>query len=102
MSYPDALYLGDEGEVSAKYRPMVHEPDLAIGTRASVRYLATGPSTNGQFGLYRWDILSRGQLLHLFQVPVSLSEIAFREPVEDSKNEAPLSYRTPRSGSTGT
>ena len=58
MSYP-ALYLGDEGQISAKYMP-AGEPDLAIGSRASVRYLAQGASTNGQFGLYRWDILSRG------------------------------------------
>lgn len=54
MSYPS--YLGDEGEISAKYRPMVQGPDLRIGERVAVRYLATGASTNGQFGLYRWDM----------------------------------------------
>ena len=59
MSYPDARYFGDEGEISAKFRPMKQEPELTIGARASVRYLATGASTNGQFGLYRWEMLSR-------------------------------------------
>ncbi len=29
-----------------------------MGTAASVSYLATGASTNGQFGLYRWDMSS--------------------------------------------
>jgi quercetin dioxygenase-like cupin family protein len=60
MSYPDPLYSGNQGEISAKYRPMLQEPELRIGARASVQYLSTGASTNGQFGLYRWDILSRG------------------------------------------
>jgi mannose-6-phosphate isomerase-like protein (cupin superfamily) len=55
MSYPDARYLGDEGEISARYRPADQEPDLMIGSDTAVRYLATGASTNGQFGLYRWE-----------------------------------------------
>lgn len=55
MSYPDARYRGDEGEISARYRPADQEPELKIGSGTSVRYLATGTSTNGQFGLYRWD-----------------------------------------------
>ncbi|MGQ0810924.1 MAG: cupin domain-containing protein [Nitrospiraceae bacterium] len=55
MSYPEARYLGDEGEISARYRPAGQEPELTIGSSTAVRYLATGTSTNGQFGLYRWD-----------------------------------------------
>jgi mannose-6-phosphate isomerase-like protein (cupin superfamily) len=55
MSYPDARYLGDEGEISARYRPADQEPELMIGSSTAVRYLATGASTNGQFGLYRWE-----------------------------------------------
>lgn len=58
MSYADARYLGDEGEISAKYRPLTQKPDLSIGVRASVHYLSTGASTNRQFGLYRWDMVS--------------------------------------------
>jgi mannose-6-phosphate isomerase-like protein (cupin superfamily) len=55
MSYPDARYLGDKGEISARYRPAGQEPELMIGSGTAVRYLATGASTHGQFGFYRWD-----------------------------------------------
>jgi quercetin dioxygenase-like cupin family protein len=43
------------GESSAVYRPANREPDLTIGSGTAVRYLATGDSTHGQFGLYRWE-----------------------------------------------
>ena len=56
MSYPDARYRGDKGEISAIYRPADQEPELTIGSGTAVRYLATGASTHGQFGLYRWDM----------------------------------------------
>ena len=55
MSYPDAHYVGDKGEVTAKFRPVGQEPELTIGSGTAVSYLATGVSTRGQFGLYRWD-----------------------------------------------
>jgi mannose-6-phosphate isomerase-like protein (cupin superfamily) len=56
MSYPDPRYLGDKGEISAKFRPTDQEPELMIGSGTAMRYLATGASTNGQFGLYRVDM----------------------------------------------
>ncbi len=55
MSYPDPRYTGDEGEVSAVFRPAGREHELTTAT-ANAGYLATGASTNGQFGLYRWDM----------------------------------------------
>ena len=55
MSYPDVRYRGDKGEISAKFRPANQAPELTIGSGTAVRYLTTGASTNGQFGLYRWD-----------------------------------------------
>jgi mannose-6-phosphate isomerase-like protein (cupin superfamily) len=55
MSYPEARYTGDGGEVSAIHRPGGKEPEL-IGPSVRASYLATGASTNGQFGLYRWDM----------------------------------------------
>jgi mannose-6-phosphate isomerase-like protein (cupin superfamily) len=54
MSYP--IYSREEGEISAKFRPALQEPDLFIGERVKVRYLATGASTETNFGLYRWDM----------------------------------------------
>ena len=55
MSYPEPRYLGDRGEISATFRAADHNPDLTIGSSSIVSYLATGASTHGQFGLYRWD-----------------------------------------------
>jgi mannose-6-phosphate isomerase-like protein (cupin superfamily) len=59
MSYPAARYLGDRGEASATFRPAGQKPDLLIGSNTTVRYLATGASTHGQFGLYRWEAKPR-------------------------------------------
>lgn len=55
MSYPDPRYRCDKGEISAVLRSTNQKPDLAIGSGTGVHYVATGASTNGQFGLYRWD-----------------------------------------------
>jgi len=55
MSYPEIRYHGDKGEISAFYRPAGRKPELMIGSGTAVGYLATGTSTQGQFGLYRWD-----------------------------------------------
>jgi mannose-6-phosphate isomerase-like protein (cupin superfamily) len=55
MSYPDPKYFGD-GEVSAVLRPADQPHDLEMGSGGTqVHYLATGASTKGEFGLYRWD-----------------------------------------------
>jgi mannose-6-phosphate isomerase-like protein (cupin superfamily) len=54
MTYPEPTYLGDTGEVSATHRPSNHEPDLTYANGTTVHYLATGASTDGLFGLYRW------------------------------------------------
>jgi mannose-6-phosphate isomerase-like protein (cupin superfamily) len=57
MSYPEPRYLGDTGEVSALFRPAGHDPELTMGPGGTqVHYLTTGASTNGEFGLYRWDM----------------------------------------------
>jgi mannose-6-phosphate isomerase-like protein (cupin superfamily) len=54
MSYPDPRYLGTGGEISATVRLATEPPELdQRTTRAG--YLATGASTGGKFGLYRWD-----------------------------------------------
>ncbi|MEV4360365.1 cupin domain-containing protein [Nonomuraea sp. NPDC049625] len=56
MSYPDARYLGDKGEVTGRLHTADTAPDLLIGGRTRVHYLATGASTGGQYGLYRWEM----------------------------------------------
>ena len=56
MSCPTARYLGDTGEISTVYRPADQAPEMAISAGTAVRYLATSASTNGDFGLYRWDM----------------------------------------------
>ena len=55
MSYPEELYRGSTGDVSATYRPADRRADLTIGSAVALSYLATGASTAGRFGLYRWD-----------------------------------------------
>ena len=54
MSYPEPRYHGAGGEVSATYRPADHDPELTYPTGNTAHYLATGASTDGLFGLYRW------------------------------------------------
>lgn len=55
ITYPDPVYAGRTGEVSARLRRADHPGDLAtIGGFA--HYLATGATTGGRFGLYRWDM----------------------------------------------
>jgi mannose-6-phosphate isomerase-like protein (cupin superfamily) len=56
MSYPPPSYLSTEGERSARYRPADQAPELTYPAGTTVHYLATGAATNGQFGLYRWDM----------------------------------------------
>ncbi len=56
MSYPEPLYHGDTGEISARFRPTGAPPDLTYPSGNTVDYLATGASTDGLFGLYRWNM----------------------------------------------
>jgi mannose-6-phosphate isomerase-like protein (cupin superfamily) len=56
MSYPEPRYLGDQGEISASYRRPDQKPELSYPSGGAAHYLATGATTNGQFGLYRWDM----------------------------------------------
>lgn len=56
MSYPEPQYLGTDGELSATYRPDGSPPDLVYPTGNTVHYLASGESTGGLFGLYRWEM----------------------------------------------
>lgn len=56
MSYPDAKYRGDGGRVSAVVRAGDVAPELRVGSVSAAAYLATGATTDGRFGLYRWDM----------------------------------------------
>jgi mannose-6-phosphate isomerase-like protein (cupin superfamily) len=56
MSYPEPRYLENGGEVSATFRPADHAPELTYANGGSAHYLATGASTDGGFGLYRWEM----------------------------------------------
>lgn len=54
MSYPEARYLGEHGTTSATVRLAGARPEVDRPASAA-SYLATGASTDGRFGLYRWD-----------------------------------------------
>jgi len=56
MSYPPPRYDGDTGLVNAQLRRATAEPEVHYATGGTASYLATGQSTGGQFGLYRWDM----------------------------------------------
>ena len=56
MRYPEPRYTGEKAEVSATYRPASEPPDLVFPSGNVVEYLATGASTDGLFGLYRWTM----------------------------------------------
>jgi mannose-6-phosphate isomerase-like protein (cupin superfamily) len=56
MSYPAPRYHGSGGEASARYRPSDQEPEITYPSGNTCHYLATGDSTHGLFGLYRWEM----------------------------------------------
>jgi quercetin dioxygenase-like cupin family protein len=56
VSYPEPRYHGDSGLTNATFRPTGHDPDVRYPSGGTVQYLATGASTGGQFGLYRWEM----------------------------------------------
>ncbi|WP_327086694.1 hypothetical protein OIE66_30780 [Nonomuraea sp. NBC_01738] len=64
MSYPPIRYTEDKGLDGAAVRPHDAQPDLRIPARTpdgpkpgtDVHYLATGATTGGEFGLYRWEM----------------------------------------------
>jgi mannose-6-phosphate isomerase-like protein (cupin superfamily) len=51
-------YLIENGEISAVYRPAFEVPPL-VSPASSVRFIAPGSLTRGEFGLFRWDMRSR-------------------------------------------
>jgi mannose-6-phosphate isomerase-like protein (cupin superfamily) len=55
MSYPEPVYSGDGGEVSARFRPAGHEPEVVNPRGTRTHYLMKGADSRGEFGLYRWD-----------------------------------------------
>jgi mannose-6-phosphate isomerase-like protein (cupin superfamily) len=56
VTYPDPRYHGQDGEISAVFRAVDAPADLELGAGGRASYLATGASTHGQFGLYRWEM----------------------------------------------
>jgi mannose-6-phosphate isomerase-like protein (cupin superfamily) len=54
VTYPEPRHLGSDGEASATYRPAAHPPEITYASGNTAHYLATGASTGGTYGLYRW------------------------------------------------
>jgi mannose-6-phosphate isomerase-like protein (cupin superfamily) len=55
LPYPEPRHTGPTGVVSATYRPNDTPPELRR-PNTSAHYLATGALTDGQLGLYRWEM----------------------------------------------
>ena len=56
LPYPEPRYDGAGGEPSGMHRPASTPPDLVNASGTAIHYLATGASTDGQLGLYRYDM----------------------------------------------
>ena len=56
MTYPPPRYHGTDGEATATFRPSSSDPDLVSPSGTRVHYLATGSTTGGLFGLYRYEM----------------------------------------------
>jgi quercetin dioxygenase-like cupin family protein len=54
--YPPDRYDSAGGVVNASLRRVDAPPELTMATGGAARYLATGASTGGAFGLYRWEM----------------------------------------------
>jgi len=60
VSYPEPRYLDATGEASATVRRVDAPHDLEYPNGTTVDYLATGATTGGLFGLYRWSMPGQG------------------------------------------
>ena len=49
-------YLSDTAEISARFRPTHEVEDLAFASGTVARLVAPGSATNGQFGLFEWNM----------------------------------------------
>jgi mannose-6-phosphate isomerase-like protein (cupin superfamily) len=56
VTYPDPRYHGDDGEPTTTHRDADAAADHEYANGTRVHYLATGASTDGLFGLYRWEM----------------------------------------------
>ena len=57
MSYPPLRYFDDKGAISATFRKADADPEILIGKKSKVSLLSTGATTEGLYGLYRWDMI---------------------------------------------
>ncbi|WP_405833136.1 cupin domain-containing protein [Streptomyces sp. NBC_01176] len=56
MSYPKQVYVGDDGEINADFRPATTPPNVGTAGGDAIHYLATTTTTHGEFGLYRVEM----------------------------------------------
>lgn len=56
MSYPEPRYHGEAGEATATVRRTSAPADITYPNGTTADYLATGASSDGLFGLYRWNM----------------------------------------------
>lgn len=56
VSYPPPRHLEPAGRVSATLRPAGAPPELRMIGGGAVHHLATGATTAGEYGLYRWEM----------------------------------------------
>jgi mannose-6-phosphate isomerase-like protein (cupin superfamily) len=76
MSYPPVRYTEDQGRVSATFRPADAPQDLVNPRGGGVAHLAPAALTDGDYGLFRWDMgpMPSGPDLHFHR---TMSEAFF-------------------------
>ena len=102
MSYPDPRYHGTTGEASASYRPADHPPELIYPSGNTAHYLATGASTEGTYGLYRWVMGPEpppSGLLANCKIPLASQPISSRFTSSEPSGATMPSQRADRSTS---
>ena len=55
MTYPPPLFHDRDPQHTATYRNADSTPELVYPNGTTISYLATGASTGGLFGMYRWQ-----------------------------------------------
>jgi mannose-6-phosphate isomerase-like protein (cupin superfamily) len=56
VTYPESIYAGSGERDISTFRPARTPRELDYGNGSGARYLATGATTGGRFGLYRWEM----------------------------------------------
>ena len=92
--YPPPSYTGSAGEASAWVRGAGTPPELPMGGGSAAHYLATGQTTGGAFGLYKWDMGPRPSCSRMVPLSTKNDSVMLRWKCGDGPDGyGPMSHR---------